>query len=149
MVLVDEVLGYPPNAWADARRLGKGILNLQADRKGVTERFVRGMYKRPQSEEYLQRIMTVSLRTPTNTAVTLSASNSAVGDWRPILTRIDLPLLYIATEAQRKQAVGVSADLPSARVEVFEEAGHALFVDEPDRFNQLLEDFIAQSGLSP
>ena len=149
VVLVDEVLGYSPNAWMDPRRRGKGRLELQADRKGVTDRFVRGMYKRPQPEDYLQRIMTESLRTPTNTAVTLGASFSAVGDWRKILPNIDRPLLFVVTEPQRKQAEGVSADVPSARVEVFERAGHALFVDEPDRFNRLLEDFLIQAGLGP
>ena len=59
VVLVDEVLGYPPNAWIDSRRRGKGRLELQADRQGVTDRFVRGMYKRPQPEDYLQRVMAV------------------------------------------------------------------------------------------
>ena len=126
VVLVDEVLGYPPNAWINPRRLGKGRLELQSDRKGVTDRFVRGMYKRPQPEEYLQRIMAASLRTPTNTAVTLGASFAAVGDWRKILPGIDRPLLFVVTEPQRNQAEGVSADLPAARVEVFERAGHAL-----------------------
>ena len=149
VVLVDEVLGYPPNAWINPRRLGKGRLELQSDRKGVTDRFVRGMYKRPQSEEYLQRIMAASLRTPTNTAVTLGASFAAVGDWRKILPGIDRPLLFVVTEPQRNQAEGVSADLPAARVEVFERAGHALFVDEPDRFNRLLENFLVQAGLGP
>lgn len=149
VVLVDEVLGYPPNAWIDSRRRGKGRLELQTDRRGVTDRFVRGMYKRPQPEDYLQRIMAASLRTPTNTAVTLGASFAAVGDWRKILPGIDRPLLFVVTEPQRKQAEGVSADVPSARVEVFERAGHALFVDEPDRFNRLLEDFLIQAGLGP
>ena len=149
VVLVDEVLGYPPNAWINPRRLGKRRLELQSDRKGVTDRFVRGMYKRPQPEEYLQRIMAASLRTPTNTAVTLGASFAAVGDWRKILPGIDRPLLFVVTEPQRNQAEGVSADLPAARVEVFERAGHALFVDEPDRFNRLLENFLVQAGLGP
>ena len=149
VVLVDEVLGYPPNAWIDSRRRGKGRLELQADRKRVTDRFVRGMYKRPQPEGYLQRIMAASLRTPTNTAVTLGASFSAVGDWRKILHAIDRPLLFVVTEPQRKQAEGVSADVPSTRVEVFERAGHALFVDETDRFNRVLEDFLIQAGLDP
>ena len=149
VVLVDEVLGYSPNAWINPRRLGKRRLELQSDRKGVTDRFVRGMYKRPQPEEYLQRIMAASLRTPTNTAVTLGASFAAVGDWRKILSKVDRPLLFVVTEPQRNQAEGVSADLPAARVEVFERAGHALFVDEPDRFNQLLEDFLIKAGLGP
>jgi len=33
--------------------------------------------------------------------------------------------------------------LPSARVEVFEDAGHALFVDDAARFNALLTEFAA------
>ena len=114
-----------PTPGSIPRRLGKGRLELQSDRKGVTDRFVRGMYKRPQPEEYLQRIMAASLRTPTNTAVTLGASFAAVGDWRKILPGIDRPLLLVVTEPQRKQAEGVSADLPSARVVIFERAGHA------------------------
>jgi pimeloyl-ACP methyl ester carboxylesterase len=32
---------------------------------------------------------------------------------------------------------------PAARVEVFQDAGHALFVDEPIRFNALVRDFAA------
>ena len=149
VVLVDEVLGYPPNAWIDSRRRGKGRLELQADRKSVTDRFVRGMYERPQPEDYLRRIMAASLRTPTDTAVTLGASFAAVGDWRRILPGIDRPLLFVVTEPQRKQAEGVLSDVPSARVEVFERAGHALFVDEPDRFNRLLEEFLVQAGSGP
>ena len=79
----------------------------------------------------------------------MGASFAAVGDWRKILPGIDRPLLFVATDPQRKQAEGVSGDVPSARVEVFERSGHALFVDEPDRFNRLLEDFLVQAGLDP
>ena len=148
VVLVDEIFGYEPNAKTNLSQFGKNILNLQTNRKKVTELFVRGMYKKPQSEEYLQRIMAASLKTPTNTAVTLSASYAAVGDWRTTLAKIHVPLLYVATAAQKSQAVGLQADKPLARVVVFEEAGHALFVDEPERFNTLLEEFLKQAGLS-
>jgi pimeloyl-ACP methyl ester carboxylesterase len=33
--------------------------------------------------------------------------------------------------------------LPGAQIEIFQNAGHALFVDEPDRFNKRLDSFIA------
>jgi pimeloyl-ACP methyl ester carboxylesterase len=33
--------------------------------------------------------------------------------------------------------------MPAARIEMFENAGHALFVDEADRFNKLLAEFAA------
>jgi pimeloyl-ACP methyl ester carboxylesterase len=32
--------------------------------------------------------------------------------------------------------------MPGARYEVFLGAGHTIFVDEPDKFNILLEEFI-------
>ena len=32
---------------------------------------------------------------------------------------------------------------PEIRVEVLEDTGHALFVDEPERFNRVLEEFLA------
>jgi pimeloyl-ACP methyl ester carboxylesterase len=32
---------------------------------------------------------------------------------------------------------------PESRVEIIEETEHVLFVDQPVRFNQLLEEFIA------
>ena len=33
-----------------------------------------------------------------------------------------------------------------ARLEIMENAGHALIVDEPERFNSLLENFISGLG---
>jgi pimeloyl-ACP methyl ester carboxylesterase len=32
--------------------------------------------------------------------------------------------------------------IPPARVDLFEDVGHALFVDDRDRFNTVLDDFI-------
>jgi pimeloyl-ACP methyl ester carboxylesterase len=36
----------------------------------------------------------------------------------------------------------VISAIPSARVELFEDAGHPLFVDDADRFDAVLDDFI-------
>jgi pimeloyl-ACP methyl ester carboxylesterase len=41
----------------------------------------------------------------------------------------------------REQARLHSEARPKTRVELFEEAGHALFVDEPERFNRVLDSF--------
>src|SRR2546426_6647372 len=68
LVLVDELLvfqrdsdfmkGYFDFSW-----------NLQQDRRAAMAKFVREMYKKPQTEEYLQRITTEAMHTPTNTAI--------------------------------------------------------------------------------
>jgi microsomal epoxide hydrolase len=43
------------------------------------------------------------------------------------------------------QAQMLKAKFPSLRVETFEDAGHALFVDDAERFNRLLDEFISGS----
>ena len=103
------------------------------------------MFARPQTADYLQQITDASLKTPTNTMVLLILNTYAIEseDRRPILAKVDRPVLYMARGGARRQAEYVKKVLPNARVEIFENAGHALFVDEPNRFNKLLGEFIA------
>ena len=54
------------------------------------------------------------------------------------------PLLYVVTPQFAAQAGNLKRNRPATEVAVFERAGHALFVDEPDRFNALLEGFVAR-----
>src|SRR6204780_2512603 len=44
---------------------------LQQDRRKQAEGFVRSMYKKPQTEEYLQRVIDASVRVPADTAAVL------------------------------------------------------------------------------
>jgi len=85
LVLVDELLvfqrdsdfmkGYFDLSW-----------NLQQDRRAATATFVREMYKKPQTEEYLQRITTEAMHTPTNTAIALLDAWVARA---PLLTKVE------------------------------------------------------------
>jgi pimeloyl-ACP methyl ester carboxylesterase len=52
-------------------------------------------------------------------------------------------LLYVVTPQFAEQAANLKRHRPGTRIEVFAEAGHTLFVDEPQRFNALLENFLA------
>ena len=47
------------------------------------------------------------------------------------------------------QAESLKANRPGTRVELFEAAGHALFVDEAERFNAVLSDFIRRHKQRP
>ncbi len=65
-------------------------------------------------------------------------------DWRPMLPSIDLPVL-IATGGKSGAFPGcryMHEHIPGARMEVFEDSGHALFYEEPDRFNAVVAQFI-------
>lgn len=141
VVLIDGMMGMDPNPQMTAGFM-KMLKAMQVGRAAATEAFVRSMYRKPQPEEYIRRITAASLKTPTNSAVTLGA-NMFSGDWRPVLSKLDKPVLFTSASPMLKlQGEFLKTKLPSARLEFFEGAGHALFVDEAERFNRLLEEFI-------
>jgi pimeloyl-ACP methyl ester carboxylesterase len=67
----------------------------------------------------------------------------AVKDFSPGLAKMDRPVLF-AYQAQTQP----TADLlksklgEKVRLERFDDAGHALFVENADKFNRILEEFI-------
>ncbi len=71
-------------------------------------------------------------------------------DWESALAKVDKPLLYVAQEGLRDEAQRLKRNLPGAEVEIFETAGHALFIEEASRFNLILERFLdSRCGLEP
>ena len=119
---------------------------IQINRPEFTEKFVRSMYKKPPPEDYIQRLVKVSLQMPSDSAITASVSAIARSDWRPAISKIDRPVLITCQEATKSMAADlIKSMIPSARVETFPTAGHALFVDDADHFNAVLDDFIQQS----
>jgi len=143
LVLVDNMVQIPQGSPL-AALMDTLLFHVLRDRPVLTANFVRSMYRTPQDSAYLDRITRASLSTPTTTAYTLLASTFATGrrDWRPALDKIDRPLLFIGSAFGREAADTVRAHVRDAQVEIFDKAGHALFVDEPDHFNQVLEDFL-------
>jgi non-heme chloroperoxidase len=147
IVLVDQSLGGEPNperVLAVVQWLGE----VQIDRAKATADFVRSMYKRPQSEAYFSKVTRDALATPTSAAVALFvgsiASSSAAA-----LAKIDIPTLIVfaSTDASNPAYEQMQNRIAGSRLERIETAGHALFVDEADRFNALLEGFL--NGLTP
>ncbi len=137
LVLVDNSIGEEPPPSFDPTFLAR----LRADRRLTTERFVRGMYRSEQSEDYYEHITTRALKTPTEAAVELLSNREPRRLWRELVHGVDRPLLYVVSERFREQALNLKQGKPEAQIAVFDRAGHALFVDEPQRFNTLLERF--------
>jgi pimeloyl-ACP methyl ester carboxylesterase len=63
-----------------------------------------------------------------------------------IIDKLDRPTLVIAAadspDLEAKKAM--AAKLPHGRIEIIEHAGHALFVDQPARFDETLRSFLDQ-----
>jgi microsomal epoxide hydrolase len=109
-----------------------------------TNGFVKSMYQTPQKPEYLEHVVQTALKTPTNNAVAAMAGMLTRLDWTPVLAKLSAtPVLFVGTTPMKPQADSLAAALPSIRTEIFTDAGHALFVDDADRFNALVEQFMA------
>lgn len=143
LVLVDNFVWIPPNSQF-AAFMDTLQYHLLRDRPVLNPAFVHGMYRTPQDSAYLARITRASMSTPTTTAYTLLVSTFGAGrrDWRPGLDKVNRPLLFVGSAAMRETSDTVRNHVHDAQVEIFENAGHALFVDEPDHFNRVLEDFL-------
>jgi non-heme chloroperoxidase len=144
LVLVDGFLNLSSPQIQKA--LGGMLKNFQADRRAFTDGFVRSMYKTKQTEDYIRHVEAQALKTPTNTAVTEMFNVASRGDFTPILAKIDKPVLYICEPQLESQVKLLRDALPQSRVEVFANAGHAMFVDDPDHFNQVLAEFVEMAA---
>jgi len=67
-------------------------------------------------------------------------------DYRDVLPEIDVPTLVCAGRDEKWRSVAsveYAAELiPDARIEYFEESGHCLTIEEPDRFNRVVDEFV-------
>jgi microsomal epoxide hydrolase len=116
---------------------------VETNRAAFTDRFVRNMYRKPQPEEYIQRVKAASMQMPADSAVAASVSSVSRADFSAAIKKMDKPVMVVCeTQLKAMAADPIAALVPTARVELFEDAGHALFVDDAERFNRVLDNFI-------
>src|SRR5580658_2400511 len=141
LILVDNDAGGRAPADADQDfGLLKGVLE---DRQKAADGFIRNLnFKKPHPEDYINKVEKASLQVPTNSAVALLVGYF-VADYRPVLPKIDKPVVICAAKSgYMSTIVAMQKNIPSSKLEIFECDGHALFVDDPDKFNALVEDFL-------
>jgi non-heme chloroperoxidase len=116
---------------------------LQLDRQKQADGFVRTMYKKPQSDDYLNRVIDASAQVPADTAVILIYNMIAVKDFSPGLARMNRPVLFTYQPETQQTADFLKSKLgDKLRLERFDGDGHALFVDDPQKFNHVLGEFL-------
>jgi microsomal epoxide hydrolase len=144
VVLVDGIAGGPYDPELSPRML-QWAASFDRNRRATTEAFVRGMYRKPQREDYLRRVTEASLATPTDSALALFVG-AFTSDLRPVLAKFDRPTLIVVAWAEANPFNTLYEELhqriPGSRFEKFTGVGHALFVDEAPRFNSLLGEFV-------
>ena len=87
--------------------------------------------------------MQASMKVPTDTTVTLLHNMVEVTDFSNASARINRPMLFAYEPALQPNADFLKAKLDDrVRLERFDGDGHALFVDDPEKFNRMVDDFV-------
>ncbi len=142
LVLVDNSVGEePPPPPAPRHHVAPVLPHAVA-----MHRFVTGMFRRRQSEAYLDRLTEATLRMPEPASRALLAYPLPRTYWRDTLYSTSKPVLYVVRPGWlSEQAANLARNRPGTQIAVFGDAGHALFVDDAARFNVLLAGFLART----
>jgi microsomal epoxide hydrolase len=111
-------------------------------REVAMARFVRSMFHRPQDADYLQALTEAALRTPPAAAAALLSYPVPRTYWREAVYAVHKPILYIVTPRLSGQAENLAARHADVQSDVYTDAGHALFIDDGNRFNAELLHFL-------
>jgi microsomal epoxide hydrolase len=117
----------------------------QAHQQEYLGGMMRAMISKPQSGGAIEQLVNTGMKTPTDIGVAMLIADMFGVDRKPALKKIDCATLIIAS-AKSDELAGQQAaadQVPHARFEKVDDAAHAVFVDQPDRFNELLKSFIA------
>ena len=141
LALVDNSIGEPP-----APHGGDFLVRLRRERRATVDKFVRSMFAQPRPDAQIDALRDSALRMPLDASIALLSYPLPREHWRDIVHGFDRPLAYVITRRFREQSQHLLAARPASRVEVFENAGHALFVDEAQRFNELMIEWVGEIG---
>ena len=139
LVLVDNSVGEdpPPTASHEPYHPGPKLGRIERMR-----RFVAGMFQHPPPRPWLERLTEACLRTPPAAASALLSYPVPRSFWKEAIYSTSRPVLYVVRPRWSAQAANLIAHRPNAEAVVMEGVGHAMFVDDPGRFDLAVDGFI-------
>ena len=106
--------------------------------------FLRAVFSDEFPEEQFEEVMADSLMFPHSAAVQMAWSVIS-GDFRDILPNIAVPTLCVGAEQSIYPAECMSwsaSQMPNARTVIFPGSSHLMFLEEPESFNKVMDDFL-------
>jgi microsomal epoxide hydrolase len=148
LVLVDAAVADGADGITARAQESAGQLRMLALYQAHQPDYLRGMMdaiiSKPQPEGTIDGLVATGMKTPPSIGTGMLVADLFGVNRTAALKKIDCPTLIIASaksdELARQQA-GAS-QIPHARFEKIEDAAHAVFVDQPERFDELLEKFV-------
>jgi pimeloyl-ACP methyl ester carboxylesterase len=117
----------------------------QAHQKEYLGGMMHAIISKPPSDNAIDGLVSTGMKTPPDVGVGMLVADMFGVNRTPALKKIECPTLILASaksfELSRQQAA--ASQIPHSRFEKVDDAAHAVFVDQPDRFAELLKSFIA------
>ena len=160
LIFVDEAPFITSDpAWSDAERQSAGSLfdlevllqtcNALAGRDGelTTKQLFNGTFTKAMPEAEKNRIIEGFLKLPRRHAASL-LYNHSVQDWRDVIPRINLPTLIVGGRVSIfpwQSQEWIHRQISGSQLEIFEEeegGNHFMFLEQPEKFNRIVSEFI-------
>jgi len=153
-VLVDAAVSSGSGAVLRDPQAAAQTLRFLSIYAAQPEAYARGMLgaiiSRPLDKAQSDRLAADIAAVPTAIGSAALVADLYGADLTPALKKLDRPTLIVASatspelQAQRDEL----KFLPSGRIEVVENAAHTVFIDQPDRFAEILDRFLVQVDAS-
>ena len=112
---------------------------------------MRAIISKPQDDDAMKGLVSTGMKTPTDIGVGMLVADMFGVNRTSAVKKIDCPTLIIASaksdELPRQQAA--ANQIPHARFEKVDDCAHAVFLDQPDRFDELLKGFVTTLPQKP
>ena len=135
-----------PHGFLDFEALCHVMAACQTDRTAVLDDFVPLLFKaEPPSAEHAALIREETMRLP-DTIASAIIFDQTVQDYRDVLPLVTVPALVVTGRDEKLVSVAaerfVAEQMPNTGLVVLEHSGHCPFLEEPERFNEVLADWI-------
>lgn len=112
--------------------------------RDATEAMMHAVFRSPQPPAVFDGLVASALKTPPSIGAAMLADDLFGPDRLSALAKVDLPALLVAADASPNAAdlAALAKVLPRAHQVTVAGAGHAVFVDRPQAFDELLAGFV-------
>lgn len=146
LVLIDNSIGVGKSPGGGSPKFVETMRD-DTKREAYLRKFANDLYRSPPPSAIAQAVVESTLKAPPEAAIQLLQQPYPRTYWRDAVLRQSVPVLYAVTPKFREQASILQEKRAPALVtiDIYEKAGHALFVDEPQRFNRAVLDLASKA----
>lgn len=144
IVFVNAVTRNEKHFYGSCNRLMRQMCATDLDENiAGTRSFLRNCFEIMPDPDMFEQLLAVNMTVPPQVRAALFGRPA---DYDAMLAQLDLPVMVVQGDRDiivaPAMAQHIAANIPGARLEMFENIGHAPFMEAPEAFNRTLLDFL-------